>query len=100
MLYYRALTHGLAPLPEATPQVRAALAARASDAGGWQALHQELVALDPEAGARIRATDAQRIQRALEVHAITGRRISELQRQAQPAPVTLARFALIAADPS
>ena len=39
MLYYRALTHGLAPLPEANAQVRAALAARASDAGGWQALH-------------------------------------------------------------
>jgi tRNA dimethylallyltransferase len=84
----------LAPLPEADPQARAALAARARE-HGWHALHAELAVLDPAAGARIRPNDAQRIQRALEVHALTGQRISELQRLAVPAPVTLARFALL-----
>ena len=94
MLYYRALTHGLAPLPEADARVRATLEARASKQG-WAALHAELAALDPAAGDKIRPNDAQRIQRALEVHALTGQRISDLQRLARPAPVALARFALL-----
>jgi tRNA dimethylallyltransferase len=95
MLYYRALTHGLAPLPEANAQLRAALSARAEAAGGWATLHAELRALDPVAATRIRANDVQRIQRALEVHALTGRPISELQKHAVPASIELARFALL-----
>ncbi len=98
MLYYRALTHGLAPLPEANAEVRAGLELRASAAGGWPALHAELLSLDPSAGARIRANDAQRIQRALEVHALTGQRLSDLQKKATPAPLQLARFALLPLD--
>lgn len=94
MLYFRALTHGLAPLPEASPAVRARIDARARELG-WPALHAELAALDPAAAARIRALDAQRIQRALEVLELTGKRMSELQRLAEPAAVTLARFALM-----
>jgi tRNA dimethylallyltransferase len=94
MLYYRALIHGLAPLPEADANVRAKLEARAGERG-WAALHAELAAVDPAAADRIRPNDAQRIQRALEVHTLTGQRISELQRLATPAPVTLARFALL-----
>jgi len=80
MLYFRALQAGLAALPAADPAVRAALDARAR-AAGWPALHAELARVDPAAAARIRANDAQRIQRALEVHALTGRPLSELQRQ-------------------
>jgi tRNA dimethylallyltransferase len=95
MLYYRALTHGLAPLPEANPGLRSALTTRAEAAGGWAALHAQLQAIDPVAAARIRANDAQRIQRALEVHALTGQPISALQKQAVPAAVELARFALL-----
>jgi tRNA dimethylallyltransferase len=94
MLYFRALTHGLASLPEADVRVRAGIEARGR-AQGWAALHAELAVADPDAAARIRPQDAQRIQRALEDHALTGRRISELQRQAVPAPLTLARFALL-----
>ena len=66
MLYLRALVHGLAPLPQATPALRAALDARAAREG-WPALHAELAALDPAAAARIASGDRQRIQRALEV---------------------------------
>lgn len=80
MLYVRALQSGLATLPAADPAVRAALDARARVAG-WPALHAELAVVDPVAAARIRPNDAQRIQRALEVHALTGRPLSELQRE-------------------
>jgi len=79
MLYLRALLHGLAVLPQATPELRARLDARAARAG-WPALHAELAALDPVAAARIAPTDAQRIQRALEVYLSAGQPISELQR--------------------
>jgi tRNA dimethylallyltransferase len=79
MLYLRALLHGLAVLPPAAPELRAQLDARAARAG-WPALHAELTALDPAAAARIAPTDAQRIQRALEVCLSAGRPLSELQR--------------------
>jgi tRNA dimethylallyltransferase len=94
MLYLRALTHGLAPLPEADRNVRETLDARAA-AMGWPALHAELRARDPEAAARIRPRDAQRIQRALEVIELTGERLSDLQKRAVPAPFRLACFALM-----
>jgi tRNA dimethylallyltransferase len=80
MLYFRALQAGLAELPPGDPGIRAALAARAARAG-WPALHAELAAHDPESAARIHPTDAQRVQRALEVHALTGLPLSRLQRQ-------------------
>jgi tRNA dimethylallyltransferase len=97
MLYFRALTHGLAPLPVADAAVRAAIDAQARSSG-WEALHAELARVDPEAAARIRPHDAQRIQRALEVWRLTGQRISDLQRRAEPAPLRLARFALMPVD--
>jgi len=82
MLYFRALSQGLATLPSADPEVRAALEAEAGERG-WQALHERLAALDPAAAKRIHPNDPQRIQRALEVIELTGRRISELQREQQ-----------------
>jgi tRNA dimethylallyltransferase len=78
-LYFRALLTGLAPMPEADPRVRARIEAEAGERG-WAALHSELATVDPAAAARIHATDAQRIQRALEVHRLSGRAISEWQR--------------------
>jgi tRNA dimethylallyltransferase len=79
MLYLRALLHGLAPLPQASPQTRAQLDERAAREG-WPALHSELLRIDPVAAGRIAPNDSQRIQRALEVYYTTGRPISELQR--------------------
>jgi tRNA dimethylallyltransferase len=46
---------------------------------GWAAVHRELAEVDPEAAARIHMNDPQRIQRALEVHRITGQTITKLQ---------------------
>jgi len=85
MLYLRALLHGLAPLPQASPQVRREIDARAAREG-WSALHAELAQVDPAAAARIQPHDAQRIQRAIEVFQLTGRPLSELQRTAAPNP--------------
>jgi tRNA dimethylallyltransferase len=78
MLYFHALTEGIAELPEADPQVRADIDAEAARRG-WDALHRELAAVDPAAAARIHVNDPQRIQRALEVHRLTGTSISALQ---------------------
>ena len=75
MLYYRALVGGLAELPAAQPGLRADIEARAARLG-WPVLHAELAAVDPASAARIEPTDAQRIQRALEVHRHTGRPLS------------------------
>jgi tRNA dimethylallyltransferase len=78
MLYFKALTEGLSALPEADPALRATLDARAAELG-WPALHAELARVDPQTAARLAPTDSQRIQRALEVHALTGRPLSALQ---------------------
>jgi tRNA dimethylallyltransferase len=94
-LYFRALLHGLPPMPEADPVLRAQITAEAA-AHGWPALHAELARVDPEAAARIHPTDPQRIQRALEVHRASGRPISAWQRAhvPQPLPVRLLRLVL------
>jgi tRNA dimethylallyltransferase len=97
MLYFHALTHGMAPLPEADAALRARIDARARLLG-WPALHAELAAADPDAAARIRPADGQRIQRALEVIELTGERLSVLQRLAEPPPVRLAAFAVVPED--
>ncbi|HTD71981.1 MAG TPA: tRNA (adenosine(37)-N6)-dimethylallyltransferase MiaA, partial [Steroidobacteraceae bacterium] len=78
MMYFHALTEGIADLPEADLAVRAAIDAKAAQAG-WAAVHEELAQVDPQAAARIHMNDQQRIQRALEVHRITGKPITALQ---------------------
>ncbi|MBL8393980.1 MAG: tRNA (adenosine(37)-N6)-dimethylallyltransferase MiaA [Candidatus Accumulibacter sp.] len=77
MLYFKALLEGLADLPAADPATRTAIDREAA-ARGWPALHGELAAVDPITAARLPATDSQRIQRALEVHRLTGRPLSLL----------------------
>ncbi len=77
-LYFHALLRGLSDMPAADAGVRAAIAAEAASEG-WASLHARLAAIDPVAAARIHATDAQRIQRALEVYRLSGRTISDWQ---------------------
>jgi tRNA dimethylallyltransferase len=76
MLYFRALSRGLASLPPAQPALRREIEAQAAREG-WPALHRELARVDPESAARIEPGDAQRIQRALEVHRHSGRTLTE-----------------------
>jgi tRNA dimethylallyltransferase len=78
MLYFHALSEGIADLPAGDPVLRAQIDARAAQFG-WPAVHRELAEVDPSAALRIHANDPQRIQRALEVFRLTGQPISTLQ---------------------
>jgi tRNA dimethylallyltransferase len=95
MLYFHALSFGLAELPEANPEVRADIERQAT-LQGWAALHRELESVDPAAAARIHVNDPQRIQRALEVYRLTGRTITTLRQRRVSvfADVDVAEFAL------
>jgi tRNA dimethylallyltransferase len=100
MLYFRALQQGLARLPSADPELRQAMSDEASVVG-WTAMHKRLARLDPEAARRIHPNDPQRIQRALEVQALTGRPMSELIRSdgdASPFPYRLLKLVRAPAD--
>jgi tRNA dimethylallyltransferase len=80
MMYFHAMTAGIAELPAANLSVRADIDAKAALLG-WAAVHQELAEVDPQAAARIHVNDPQRIQRALEVYRLTGQSISKLQQE-------------------
>jgi tRNA dimethylallyltransferase len=95
MLYFKGLADGLDDLPGADPVLRAELEAEAAVAG-WPAMHARLQALDPATAARLAPNDAQRIQRALEVIALSGKPMSELLalRDKTVLPFNLVSFAL------
>jgi len=78
MMYFRALTEGIADLPQADAKIRAAIDAEA-ETSGWPALHAQLAEVDKIAAARINPNDSQRIQRALEVYRVSGKSLSEWQ---------------------
>lgn len=84
-LYFRALERGLSQLPAANTGVRAALDQEAVKSG-WPALHARLARVDPKSARRIHPNDAQRIQRALEVHALTGQAMSTLNDASREVP--------------
>ena len=78
-LYLRALRYGLDPMPTADAGLRDSIVAEAAEVG-WTAMHGRLSRLDPESGRRIRPSDPQRIQRALEVCMASGRPASAFHR--------------------
>lgn len=78
MMYFRALTKGLADLPPADPGVRLEIDREANERG-WPAMHAELAAIDPDVAARLNPNDSQRIQRALEVFRVSGKPIGRWQ---------------------
>jgi len=77
-LYFRALTEGLAPVPDIPAEVRSYWREQAAELGR-EALHQELAARDPAMAARLKPADPQRIVRALEVIDATGISLAEWQ---------------------
>jgi len=83
MMYFRALTEGIAELPSADHQVRQAIDVEAEKAG-WPAMHEQLQKVDPAIAARIQPNDKQRIQRALEVYRSSGTPLSAWQRESAP----------------
>ncbi|MBO4318744.1 MAG: tRNA (adenosine(37)-N6)-dimethylallyltransferase MiaA [Mailhella sp.] len=74
-MYFRALLDGLADIPQIPQEIHDALIDECASAGP-QALHRRLAAIDPEYAASIHENDKQRIMRALEVYAATGRTFS------------------------
>jgi tRNA dimethylallyltransferase len=66
-LYIKALTHGLAPLPESDPKLREKLNAMSLDD-----LNSQLAELDPEAARKIDINNRRRLVRALEICLLGG----------------------------
>lgn len=99
MLYFKALREGLSDLPAADPMLRQDIERRAA-AAGWPALHAQLAQRDPAAAARLKPTDAQRIQRALEIVYITGRPLADAyaSRTDAPPPYRLIALGLMPSD--
>jgi tRNA dimethylallyltransferase len=79
-LWIRALLRGLVQAPGASPEFRTRLRGEL-ERHGVKALHARLAQVDPDAARGIQESDRVRIERALEVHALSGRRLSELQRE-------------------
>ena len=79
-LYVRTLLKGLCDAPPTDPIVRAALRQEARDQG-HDCLYARLVAVDPVAAARLHPRDESKVIRALEVYQLSGRRMSEFQRE-------------------
>ncbi len=75
MLYFHALQQGLAKLPTSDPMIRAQLETELVTRG-LASLYEELQQVDPHAAGRIKSTDTQRIQRALEVFRSSGKTIT------------------------
>ncbi len=84
-MYFKALTQGLSDIPAVPAALREDLRAQAQGLSP-QALHARLAACDPLTAARLRPTDPQRILRALEVFAATGRPLAAFQ-GARQAPI-------------
>jgi tRNA dimethylallyltransferase len=99
MMYFKGLTDGLDDLPTADAALRADIEAEAARLG-WPAMHDKLRALDPATAERLAPNDAQRINRALEVIALSGKPMSELLtgRVRLELPFDLLSFALEPSD--
>jgi len=76
MLYFSSLIKGLSELPNANVEIRQTLNEQAIQIG-WPAMHQQLAVIDPQAAKQIHPNDSQRVQRALEVYAASGRSITD-----------------------
>jgi tRNA dimethylallyltransferase len=75
-LYFRAILGGLAPIPPVPDAVRQAVLEDFTRHGPT-VMHARLAAVDAAYAARIAPADRQRVTRALEVHAATGRSFSD-----------------------
>lgn len=84
-LYLRALTEGIAPIPDIAVDIRAATRAHFAEIGNAQ-FHGELTARDPVMAARLRPADGQRLMRAWEVLEATGRSLAAWQEEPVIAP--------------
>ncbi len=101
MLYFKGLRDGLDDLPQADLALRAQLDMEIAR-HGTPALHARLRELDPVTADRLKPADTQRVQRALEIIALTGKPMSELLAQGskEALPFELMPFSLEPSDRS
>lgn len=78
-LWAKALLRGLASAPKGSAEVRARLEAEAAR-DGRPSLHARLAEIDPASAQRLHPNDFVRVSRALEVYELSGRPLSEWQR--------------------
>lgn len=84
-LYFRALTEGLADVPDVSPSVRQEVADRIARLG-TPACHAELARLDPARAVQLHPNDTARVSRALEVILATGKPLSAYHARPTPQP--------------
>ena len=95
MMYFKFLRDGSADLPQADDAIREQLL-QEGQAEGWPAMHARLAEIDPEAAARLKPMDSQRIQRAMEVYLVSGKTLSEhwAEQETQPLPYHVVNLAV------
>lgn len=96
-LYFRALTHGLAEIPQVAADVRRAAGVE-FEAMGEDAFRARLAKADPAAAARIAPGDRQRLARAWEVYVATGTSLTDHQGRAGGA-LPAGSWSAVALDP-
>ncbi|MEH6589980.1 MAG: tRNA (adenosine(37)-N6)-dimethylallyltransferase MiaA [Halioglobus sp.] len=94
MLYFKAFLEGLADMPAADPEHRAAIEAEAA-VHGWAHIHAQLEVVDPAAAARIHPNHSQRLCRALEVYRTSGIALSEWQARQGGKPLPADRYRIL-----
>ena len=96
MLYFHTLEQGMAKLPSADKKIRHEIDQEAH-LTSWAELHKKLHLIDPQSAARIKSSDRQRIQRALEVYYLTDKTLTQWhQEQTTPAlPYQMIHFSLL-----
>src|SRR5574344_2034679 len=96
MLYFKALTDGLSPLPLSTTNVREKVNTIIKEYG-LSYLREQLKLVDNESYLRINENDTQRLGRAYEVFLMTGLSMTEIIKNEghKEAPLDLLQFALL-----
>lgn len=98
MLYFKALRDGLDDLPPADPALRAQIDMEITRYG-ISVLHERLRVLDPMTADRLKPTDTQRIQRAMEIVLLTGQPMSAQLAKSKPPNLDFSMLS-IALEPS
>ena len=96
--YFKALMHGLSPLPDVPVEVRAETMALQKKLGN-PAFHADLAKIDPVMAARLNPNDTQRLVRAREIIAATGKSLAHWQSLPVEPPPAHYVFELVLVSP-
>ncbi|MGF7004885.1 tRNA (adenosine(37)-N6)-dimethylallyltransferase MiaA [Aminobacter sp. BE322] len=97
-LYFRALAEGISEMPDIPQEVRDRWRWRLNEEGAPR-LHRLLMRVDPEVAMRLKASDGQRIVRALEVLQASGRSILKWQADRGHPMIDLATARFLVLEP-